>query len=111
MAQVLAVGVVSAADPAELTSSGLSVRPARADAKELTCVGFEKRNAEKGAEYAIKNSCDKKLACEVKWRGSCEDSDGKVTQSRSESARFTVPGSDAHTVQASASECKVGWRI
>jgi hypothetical protein len=59
----------------------------------------------------VSNSCDKKLACEVHWKVSCEDNNGKVTQSRSDGAHFVLGGTDAHTVSASASDCKQNWRI
>jgi hypothetical protein len=112
LAQAMVVGLVSAADPAELGHAGLPVRAAlAADSSDESCVGFEKSDAEKGVDYSVKNSCDKKLSCEVKWKVSCENGEGKVTQSRSDSARFDLPGTNEHTVQASASDCKAGWRI
>jgi hypothetical protein len=109
--QALVVGLLSTADPAELGNSGLPVRSAFADESAESCVGFEKTDVEKGVEYSVKNSCDKKLSCQVSWKVSCENGEGKVTQSRADSSHFMLPGTDEHTVQASASDCKAGWRI
>ena len=109
----LVLAGIGLGSPRELvrSSPGLAVNVASADTSANDCVGFEKRDAEKGIEYSIKNECEKKLSCSVSWKVVCEDAHGKVTQSKSANERFRVAESDEHTFVASASECKVDWRI
>jgi hypothetical protein len=102
-----------ALDPSELARdpSASPVRPAAAETSADECVGFHKTDIEKGVEYLVRNSCERKLACQVSWKVACENGNGDVTQRRSEQARFVLKGSEEHTVQASANTCKAGWRI
>jgi hypothetical protein len=89
----------------------LAAGSAVAEESADSCLGFEKTEEEKSVVYAATNSCDQKLACELRWVVQCEDNDGKVTARAKKSARFTVSESGSHSISASAESCKQSWRI
>lgn len=92
-------------------SSLLSVRTAQAKESADSCIRFDRTEAEKGLDYGVDNSCERKLACTLSWTVSCEDNHGKVTSTKGYSSHFRLEENGAHSVTASAAECKQGWNI
>jgi hypothetical protein len=98
---------------ASAAPSGLSVPAAAAKSEESTenCVGFTKSEEDKGLSFAVRNACDMKLACKMRWTLTCETNEGKVTATKSASTKFAVDASADGNVFTSAETCKQAWRI
>lgn len=94
------------------TESGtLAVSAAAADPSAGDCVRFAKADLEKGLEFSVASSCDRKMSCSLSWNVVCEDTDGKVTSRAKESKRFTLEADADMTFVGSAESCKQSWRI
>lgn len=89
----------------------LSVRTAQAEESADSCVHFDRTEGDKGLDYGVENSCERKLACTLSWTVSCQDTRGKVTSKKSYSSKFRLAENGSHSVTASAGECEQGWNI
>lgn len=107
-AVVLSLGVLAASS----TTPGIPVAAAaQSEDNAESCVGFTKSEEDKGLSFAVRNACDMKLACKMRWTVTCESNEGKVTGKKSASTKFSVDPSGDQSVFTSAESCKQAWRI
>ena len=75
------------------------------------CVVVYQNAQDKGIDFELKNNCDKRLSCGIKWTVSCENASGKTTSSARRDARFGIDASTTHHENASAASCADGWKV
>lgn len=96
---------------AAVAFAALGATSARAAESADECVAIQKNEQSDGLAFDVKNNCDRRLACSLSWRVSCENASGKTTKSLVASASFGVAPAAAHQVFGSAAACNGNWRI
>lgn len=94
-----------------LALAALAGTTAQAAESADECVAIQKNEQSDGLAFDVKNNCDRRLACSLSWRVSCENASGKTTKSEQKSASFGVGPAAAHQVFGSAAACNGNWRI
>lgn len=75
------------------------------------CVRFESEPSNKSVAVHVKNSCDIKLSCSLKYTLRCSASDGSQSRSSSQQEAFNLGRKGSHELSLSAESCKQAWDI
>lgn len=81
--------------------------PATAD----DCVSFDNHLGDKQIELHVKNSCDIKLSCNLKYTVRCSSTDGSQSSSSPKAEAFKLGRKGSHELSLSAEDCKQNWDI
>ncbi len=85
--------------------------PSLASENADECVVVYQNDQDKGIDFELKNNCDKRLSCAIKYTVSCENASGRTTSSTKKDAKFGVEAATTHHEKASAASCNDGWKV